>query len=166
MRVPFISSLAKGAAGGAASGGLSGPAAAVIGAGIGAVSSIFGAKKQSSAVKEAAQTESKYTAEALADARAEREYQRQMEDRARNDALETRDYSRGQYRDYVGRLSPFATAGTQAVNRLSKNLAGQLPSAVPSNSNEMVQLADKHGRIRAVPASHAERYIAMGARKV
>lgn len=141
-------------------------AAAVIPAAIGAVSSIFGAKKQSSAVKDAATVESKYTAEALADARAEREYQRTLDERNRNDAIETRDYNRAQYGDYVGRLSPYANAGTKAVTRLSNNLGGNLASVVPSNGNGMVNLADKHGRVRPVPAAQAEKYIALGARKV
>jgi hypothetical protein len=140
--------------------------AMLVGAGIAGATQLASGHSASNAARDAATVESKYTAEALADARAEREYQRTLDERNRNDAIETRDYNRAQYGDYVGRLSPYANAGTKAVTRLSNNLGGNLASVVPSNGNGMVNLADKHGRVRPVPAAQAEKYIALGARKV
>lgn len=143
---------------------------AAVPAAIGAVSSIFGAKSQSNASKRAAEVEAKSSSEALADARAQREYE---QERDRENTAYTRQqvegdktYTRGQYADYLGRLTPYANAGAKAVSGLSANFAGRIASQVPASGNQMIKLADSRGRIREVPASQADVYIKQGAVRV
>jgi hypothetical protein len=74
-------------------------------AGGSAASSIYGANKQAGATEDAAKIQNDYNMKALADAQAQREWQRQ------------------QYQDYLTRTAPFRQAGQQASQTLSGLLA-------------------------------------------
>ena len=77
----------------------------LIAAGASASASVFGAHEQSSATEDAAKLQNDYNMKALADAQAQREWQRQ------------------QYQGYLDRTAPFRQAGQQASTTLSGILA-------------------------------------------
>jgi hypothetical protein len=81
--------------------------------GASAAAQAYGAHAQSSATEDAAKLQNDYNTKALADAQAQREWQRQ------------------QYADYLNRTAPFRAAGQQASNTLSGILARgpYMPSA-------------------------------------
>lgn len=95
---------------------------AILTAGIPAVASlignIFGSKTAQKAQREASGVEERLADRAIEEARQEREY-----NRARD--LEREGYDRGQYADFLNRVSPYSTAGAGAINRLSQALGGQ-----------------------------------------
>lgn len=170
-------SVASGAAGGAAAGVMGGPVGMAIGAGIGALGSIFGAKVQSGASKKASQFEYDAQTRALDEAKAERDYNRSRDEQARADALERqayerrmgeegRDYSRGQYANYLGRLAPFSEGGTRAFTGLTRSLPGVGQMAAQVGSGPMVQIQAPNGQVRPVPASQRDYWISKGGKVV
>ncbi len=84
-----------------------------IGAGATAGAGIYGAHQQAGAVEDASKLQNDYNMKALADAQAQREWQRQ------------------QYNDYLTRTEPYREAGSQSSTRLSQLLARgpNIPSA-------------------------------------
>lgn len=82
------------------------------------IGSIFGSKTAQKAQREASGVEERLADRAIEEARQEREY-----NRARD--LEREGYDRGQYADFLNRVSPYSAAGAGAVNRLSQALGGQ-----------------------------------------
>lgn len=191
--MPSIGGIASGAASGAAAGGLGGPAGMVIGAGIGAAASIFGAKKSSNTAlkgqREAARMEERYTQEALRDAREQRTYEQRLAEadraytRGRDRELfdferekfgieqknygDERDFGRGQFANYLGRLEAFRAPANGAVANLSAVTSRALPASVPTNGGgAVVTLRAPNGAISQVPAAHVEHYLKLGATRV
>ncbi len=87
----------------------------IAGAAIGGGFNFAGGKAEADAMKQASQLQNEYNTKALADAEAQRAWQRQ------------------QYNDYLTRTEPFRQAGSTASTQLSQLLArgpgGQIPSA-------------------------------------
>ena len=82
-----------------------GPIGSVIGAGIGAGFNYAGGKAQADAMKQASQLQNDYNTKALADAEAQRTWQRQ------------------QYQDYLARTQPYREMGNSAGASLTAMLA-------------------------------------------
>lgn len=151
---------------------------AAVGAGIGAIASIFGSKKQSSAQKQATQAQTRANDEALAYQKEQDAYARQRaEDETRysreQDALnralllENRDYARGQYANYLGRLNPYLEGGTRAFSGLQGSLRGNIAATTPTmGGGGMVTLRGPDGSTRAVPAGQVDHYVRLGAQRV
>ena len=85
----------------------------IVGAAIGGGFNYAGGKAQADAMKEASQLQNDYNTKALADAEAQRAWQRQ------------------QYNDYLTRTEPYRQYGEQAGNSLSQLLArgANIPTA-------------------------------------
>jgi hypothetical protein len=92
----------------------------IIPAGVQTVASIFGAKSQADASREAAELQYKATQEALADAR------------------EQRKYEQAQYANYLGRLQPYLSLGTNSASTL-QNLLGRSPYTKLANNGPVPQ---------------------------
>ncbi len=157
-----VGQLAKGAGGGAAGGVLGGPVGIAIGAGAGLLASIFGSKSQAKSADKALAAETSYGNRALDAAREERDYQRSQDtylreqnERTRATQDEERAFARGEKASYRERLSPFRSAGVNAVNRLDRSLAGNMAASVPTNGSSaggMVQMKAPNGFVKAIPA--------------
>lgn len=142
---------------------------------VGGIASIYGANQQANANQEGAQLQYQSTEEALKDARDQRAYQQQ------------------QYADYLGRLSPYLSLGTNAGSTLQNLLAKnpysqyanaptsapqpqspqpmtQAPSSSPamntSSGQSMVTLRAPDGSQKQVNAADAQHYLGLGATAV
>lgn len=120
--------------------------------------------------------------QAALDAEAQREYNQnyglsqqqfgfnqQQADLAQSNLVNRRDYSRGQFGNYLTRLQPFSQAGQQATANLASVLGRALPASVPtagSGGGATVRLQSPDGNVRDVPADQAAHYVSMGAVKV
>jgi hypothetical protein len=117
-----------------------------------AVTGLIGARMQGNAERDAAALQHDYLTRAL------------------DVEKENEQYRRGQRADYLGRLKPYSDAGGSAVQRASALLTTSRyrPEGVTAGmpSGPLVALQDARGEIRQVPASDAERYIQLGARRV
>lgn len=172
------------------------PVATLIGTAFAATGQAVASKNARKASNQALATESKYSDEALADARAERARQQKIDDEDRRLALEDRsysrqtladqlayrtgrdsiedarfnderDYGRGEFQGYKSRLAPFSQAGTRSVANLSSVVGRALPAAVPTAGNGgMVRLQSPTGQVQEVPADHLEHYLKLGAVRV
>lgn len=165
------------------------PIATLIGSAIGGGTAIAGMRSNRSAQREASALESRFSDQALADARAEREYQRQRDDenrryereqlereygyRSGRDAVldsrfnDERDYGRGEFASYKARLAPFTNIGTRSAANLASVVGRALPASIPTAGNgAMVRLQSPTGQVQEVPADHAEFYMSRGAKRV
>lgn len=155
-----------------------------ISGGVQAAGNIYASRTAASANRDAAQLEYEATQQALADARAQREYEQKRDeeqqqyergryaeerDYTRGIYGEERDYGRGQYANYLGRLDPYAKAGTRATARLEDILTQSRPmnpAAGPAASGGTVRLKAPTGEVRDVPVAMAESYLNRGAVRV
>ena len=136
------------------------------------IASIYGNKQLADANSEAAQLQYKSTEEALADARAQRAYEQ------------------SQYANYLGRLQPYLSLGTNAGSTLQNLLArspytklanngpvpqystapvsgggGPTPTAA-SPSQQPVMMRAPNGSTKAVDPSLVNHYLSLGAVQV
>lgn len=139
--------------------------AMLIGAGVAAASQVASSRSQNKANNDASQFEYKAQTEALDDARAQRELERQDMLYARGRSEENQQYERGRYSDYLNRVSPYENAGRSAITGLSRSLP--TPNAIPvGGSGQMVRVRSPRGTVKAVPAQFVEGLVAKGAQVV
>lgn len=172
------------------------PIATLIGSAIGGGTALAGMHSQGKANNQANALQSKYSDQALAaqreqdtydrirqnqqDAESKREYDQDyglnrdqfgftqaQADRAQANLENSRNYIRGQYGNYLTRLSPYSQAGASTVANLASVLGRNLPASIPTaGSGAMVRLQSPNGQIQEVPAEHADHYLSLGATKV
>lgn len=133
--------------------------ATVIGAGLGTGAAIYGANKASSASKAASAAEDRSANEAIAYQKEQDTYNRQRDE-------EEKAYSRKRYADYLGRLDPYRSAGTAAIEGLSQRIPRDLAAFTPTNGGGMIRLASPDGEVRAVPSHLKDFYLSRGAQAV
>jgi hypothetical protein len=153
------------------------PIATLIAGAAGTGASIIGSHQASSANQDAASAQEKYNEEALAAAKQQQDianqqwqkqfdYQRQQDDLNRQMALERQGYQRGQYSQYLNRLSPYATAPQQSLPILNQLLQ---PSQIgmgsaPSSGGVLMRAPD--GSTQMVDPAHVAHYTSAGAQLV
>lgn len=150
--------------------------------GIPVLGDVLGQRAQSNAQNEATRAQAEYLEKALEAAREEQQYRRGFDenerDYSRGRYTEERDYGRGQYANYLGRLSPYSSAGADAVGRASallttsryrpegQTIPGAAPvSAPPAGGGETITLISPNGERADVPRMHVEHFTRLGARR-
>lgn len=157
-----------------------GAGTAIAGA-LGAGAAVAGARSSQRAQRDASRMEMDATNRALQDAREQRAYEqkRDEDERAYRRSLdeqefgrytEKRDYDRGQYANYLGRLQPYSATGSTAVANLGASVTRALPAAVPAaGGSAMVKIQapeEYGGGISEVPAAHVQHYLSKGGKVV
>lgn len=80
---------------------------------------------------------------------------------------EERDFGRGQYANYLGRLEAFRAPGAGVMPALSSVVGRGVAASVPTmGGGGMVKLQAPNGQVTSVPAAHVEHYISRGAKRV
>lgn len=157
--------------------------ATIIAGGAAAGASVYGAKKQAGAARDATRVEERYSDKAVAAAeeqraydreqeqlRLEREaeqkaYDRRMEQEAIGRTVEDRNYRRGQFSEYLTRLEPYRTGSHPAIGR-AEQLIGANPTFARPTGEGLVTLRAPNGQTQQVPVQQAEHYERLGAVRV
>lgn len=152
------------------------PIATLIASGVGAATSAIGSHNAQNANQAALDTTTQLNKQALDAAQAQQQwenqfqqnqfsYQQQQDALNRQMALERQNYQRGQYNQYVNRLSPYATAPQQSLPILNRLLQpGQITAS--GGNGPTVTMRAPDGSIAQVPQDHVDHYTSLGATQV
>lgn len=94
------------------------------------------------------------------------DYQKQLNDRLIGNQLERQNYQRGQYSQYLNRLSPYSTAPQESLGTLNTLLRPNAIGLGGGGGGATVQMRAPDGTVAAVSPDQVDHYTSLGATRV